>query len=217
MKLITELFESTKVVIEEGKEGSPKSYYIEGPFLQAVDQNRNKRVYPIDIMEREVNRYKTEYIDKNRAYGELGHPDTPSINLDRVSHRIITLEQDGNYWNGKAKIMDTPMGKIAKNFIDEGCSLGVSSRGLGSLMEKDGVKFVQSDFMLTTAGDIVSDPSSQKAWVQGIMENKEWAYNVQTDSWIVVEAIKEEIKKMPAKVVAENQAKFFQRFLNSIK
>lgn len=217
MKIISELIESTKVQIEEGKDGSPKSYFITGPFLQAVHENRNKRVYPLETMAKEVKQYTENYIDKKRAFGELGHPENPSINLDRVSHMILSLEQDGNYWNGKAKILDTPMGKIVKSLIDEGANLGVSSRGMGSLKESNGIKVVQPDFTLSTAADIVSDPSSQKAWVQGIMENKEWAYNPMTESWIVVESIKEEIKKISAKQVALNQAKYFQSFLNSIK
>jgi len=215
MKLFTELNEDVQFIVEE-KEGK-KQYFIEGYFLQAVDPNRNKRSYPLDIMEREVTRYTEEYINKNRAFGELGHPEGPTVNLDRASHMIKSLVQEGNYWIGKAKILDTPMGKIVKNLLDEGANLGVSSRGMGSLVEQNGIKIVQKDFMLSTAADIVSDPSSQKAWVQGIMEGKEWAWNASTGTWMVAEAIKEEIKRLPAKVVAENQANYFARLLKSVK
>lgn len=215
MKLFTELNEDVQFIVEE-KEGK-KQYFIEGYFLQAVDPNRNKRSYPLDIMEAEVARYRTEYIDKNRAFGELGHPEGPTVNLDRASHMIKSLTQEGNYWIGKAKILDTPMGKIVKNLLDEGANLGVSSRGMGSLVEQNGIKIVQRDFQLATAADIVSDPSSQKAWVQGIMEGKEWAWNAGTGTWMVAEAIQQEIKRLPAKVVAENQAAYFERLLKSVK
>jgi len=215
MKLFTELNEDIQWIVEE-KEGK-KQYFIEGYFLQAVDPNRNKRSYPLDIMEREVARYRTEFIEKNRAFGELGHPEGPTVNLDRASHMIKSLTQEGNYFLGKAKILDTPMGKIVKSLLDEGACLGVSSRGMGSLVEQNGIKIVQNDFMLSTAADIVSDPSSQKAWVQGIMENKEWAFNASTGTWMVAEAIQQEIKRLPAKVVAENQAAYFERLLKSVK
>jgi hypothetical protein len=216
MKLFTELTEDVKFIVEE-KEGK-KQYFIEGYFLQAVDPNRNRRSYPLDIMEQAVATYQKEYIDMNRAFGELGHPEGPTVNLDRASHMIKSLTQEGNYWKGKAKILDeTPMGKIVKALLDEGANLGVSSRGMGSLVEQNGIKIVQKDFILSTAADIVSDPSSQKAWVQGIMEGKEWAYNASTGTWMVAEAIKEEIKRLPAKVVAENQAAYFERLLKSVK
>lgn len=215
MKLISELNEDVQIIVEE-KEGK-KSYFIEGSFLQAVDPNRNKRSYPLHIMESEVKRYTEEYINKNRAFGELGHPEGPTVNLDRSSHMIKSLVQEGNYWIGRAKVIDTPMGRIVKTLIDEGASLGVSSRGMGSLVEQNGIKIVQADFILSTAGDIVSDPSSQKAWVQGIMEGKEWAYNNSTHTWMVAEVIKEEIKKLPAKQVALNQAAYFERLLKSVR
>lgn len=215
MKLFTELNEDVKFLTEGS--GAEKQYFIEGSFLQAVDPNRNRRSYPLNIMEAEVARYTTEYISKNRAFGELGHPEGPTVNLDRASHMIKSLVQEGNYWIGKAKIMDTPMGRIVKTLIDEGATLGVSSRGMGSLVEANGIKVVQADFMLSTAADIVSDPSSQKAWVQGIMEGKEWAYNAGTGTWLVAEQIKEEIKRLPAKQVALNQAAYFDRLLKSIK
>ncbi len=175
MKLITETIQEINV-IKEAKEDGGKNYYIEGPFLQTEIKNRNGRVYPKAIMEKEVNRYIKEYVNTNRALGELGHPEGPSINLDRVSHRIVSLKEDGNNYIGRAKIMtETPMGRIVKNLIDEGVQLGVSSRGMGSLkLNKEGINEVQDDFYLATAGDIVSDPSAPDAFVRGIMEGKEW-------------------------------------------
>jgi hypothetical protein len=148
--------------------------FIEGPFLVAETKNRNGRLYEYATMKKEVHRYTEEYISKNRAFGELGHPDTPSINLDRVSHMIVGLREDGHQWVGKAKILDTPMGKIAKSLIEGGAQLGVSSRGMGSLKNINGVNVVQNDFYLATAADIVADPSAPGAFVQGIMEGKEW-------------------------------------------
>lgn len=175
MKLITETVQDIQY-IKEAKEGGGKAYYIEGPFLQAELTNRNGRRYPINVMEREVNRYIKEYVDTKRAFGELGHPDGPSINLDRVSHMIVGLRKEGNNFIGRAKIMtETPMGRIVKNLIDEGAQLGVSSRGMGSLKAtSEGVNEVQDDFYLATAADIVADPSAPDAFVRGIMEGKEW-------------------------------------------
>lgn len=172
MKLITELNESVQYITEE-KDGK-KTLYIEGPFLVTERQNRNGRIYKEETMRKEVQRYHEQYISKNRAFGELGHPDTPSINLDRVSHLIVNLRQEGNDWIGKAKILDTPMGSIARNLIEGGAQLGVSSRGMGSLKTINGVNIVQDDFYLATAADIVADPSAPGAFVQGIMEGKEW-------------------------------------------
>jgi hypothetical protein len=172
MKLIREVVEDLKYLKEE-KDGKT-SLFIEGVFLQSDLKNRNGRVYPREIMQREVTRYVTESIDKKRAMGELGHPDGPTINLDRVSHMITSLREDGTNYIGKAKILDTPMGNIVKNLIDEGASLGVSSRGLGTLKERNGINEVQDDFILSTAADIVADPSAPDAFVRGIMENKEW-------------------------------------------
>ena len=176
MKLITEVVEDIQI-ITEAKENGEKSYFIEGIFMQGEQKNRNGRVYPISVLQREVKRYTDEYINKNRAYGELGHPQGPTINLDRVSHMIKELYQDGNDFRGKAKIMDTPMGKIVKNLMDEGATLGVSTRGMGSLKSVNGVNQVQNDFMLATAGDIVADPSAPDAFVEGIMEGKEWVWD----------------------------------------
>lgn len=216
MKLIKEHIEDIKLIVEDaGKQG--KNYYIKGVFLQSDLKNRNGRIYPKNIMEKEVDRYTKEYINKNRAYGELGHPDSPTINLDRVSHMIKSLDVDGNNFVGKAKILDTPYGKIVKSLIDEGAQLGVSSRGLGSLVQKGGVNLVQDDFMLATAADIVADPSAPDAFVNGIMESAEWVYNVSTKSWMVAEQIKTDIKKMSAKQVMESQARMFERFLNNLR
>ncbi len=172
MKLIKELTEDVEYIVEE-KDGK-KNLYIEGVFLQSDLKNRNGRLYPKEIMQREVVRYHKEQIDTKRAMGELGHPDGPNINLDRVSHMITSLKEDGPNWIGRAKILDTPMGRIAKSLIEEGAQLGVSSRGLGSLKEKNGINEVQDDFVLSTAADIVSDPSAPDAFVNGIMETKEW-------------------------------------------
>ena len=176
MKLITEVVEEVQIITEASENGE-KSYMIEGIFMQGNQKNRNGRVYPIDILQREVKRYTDEYINKNRAYGELGHPQGPTINLDRVSHMIKELYQDGDNFRGKAKIMDTPMGKIVKNLMDEGATLGVSTRGMGSLKQVGGANQVQDDFMLATAGDIVADPSAPDAFVEGIMEGKEWVWD----------------------------------------
>jgi hypothetical protein len=175
MKLITE--EVSKVeFITEGK-GADKKSYIKGIFLQAEQVNRNGRMYPLSIMEREVNRYNENFVQKGRALGELGHPDGPTVNLDRVSHKICELTRDGNNFLGKAQLLETPMGKIAKSLIGEGVTLGVSSRGVGSLkMTNEGHKIVGEDFMLATAADIVADPSAPDAFVQGIMEGKEWVW-----------------------------------------
>jgi hypothetical protein len=175
MKLITEEIESVEIITEE-KNGI-KTLYIQGPFLQAEVTNRNGRNYPLSIMEREVRRYNDSFISKGRALGELGHPDGPTVNLDRVSHMITSLHREGNNFIGKAKLLDTPMGNIAKSLLGEGVTLGVSSRGIGSLVEKNGIKYVGEDFMLATAADIVADPSAPDAFVQGIMEGKEWVWD----------------------------------------
>jgi hypothetical protein len=174
MKLIKEVTEEIKYISELNEETGKKTHFIEGVFLQSNLKNRNGRMYPKEVMQKEVARYTKESIEKKRAYGELGHPEGPTVNLDRVSHMIVGLREDGDNYIGKAKILDTPMGRIVKELIDEGASLGVSSRGLGSLKERNGVNEVQEDFMLATAADIVADPSAPDAYVQGIMENKEW-------------------------------------------
>ena len=217
MKLITEIFEQNSIIVEENL-GKGKQYFIEGIFLQSELKNRNGRVYPEATMDKEVKRYTEEYINKNRAYGELGHPDTPSINLDRVSHMITSLKKDGTNYIGRAKILDTPMGKIAKGLLDGGANLGVSSRALGSLKtNRDGVQVVQDDFMLSTAADIVADPSAPNAFVQGIMEGREWVF---VDGKYVerqIEEAKNLIKKTSSKQLNEMSIKAFQDFLAKIK
>jgi len=175
MKLITEQIEDVKVITEGT--GDSKKLYIEGVFLQSELKNRNGRVYPFKVLEREVNRYNEEYVKTKRALGELGHPDGPTVNLDRVSHRIISLKAEGNNFVGKAQVLDTPMGRIAKSLLDEGVQLGVSSRGMGSIDKQEGVSYVRDDFMLATAADIVADPSAPDAFVNGIMEGKEWVWD----------------------------------------
>ena len=175
MKLITETIEDVQV-ITEGK-GDSKKLYIEGVFLQSELKNRNGRMYPFSVLQKEVNRYNEEYIKTSRALGELGHPDGPTVNLDRVSHRIVSLEEDGTNFRGKAQILNTPMGKIASSLLGEGVKLGVSSRGMGSIDKREDCNVVMDDFMLATAADIVADPSAPDAFVNGIMEGKEWAWD----------------------------------------
>ncbi len=172
MKLIKEIHETVNYLVEDAN--GNKTLHIEGPFLVAEKKNRNGRLYEAHTLRKEVDRYTEEYINKHRAFGELGHPETPSINLDRVSHMITSLKEEGNVWIGKAKILDTPMGLIARSLIEGGAQLGVSSRGMGSLKNVNGVNVVQPDFYLATAADIVADPSAPGAFVQGIMEGKEW-------------------------------------------
>ena len=176
MRLIKEFNQHINYVTEETSDKNKPNVFIEGVFLQSDIKNKNGRIYPRAIMQREVARYVKENILTKRAYGELGHPDGPTVNLDRVSHMITSLREDGNNYIGRAKIMDTPMGKIVKELISEGAQLGVSSRGLGSLKERNGINEVQDDFMLATAADIVADPSAPDAFVNGIMEGKEWVF-----------------------------------------
>ena len=176
MKLICEVNEDLKLITEANERGG-RSYFIEGVFMQAEQKNRNGRVYPKKIMAREVDRYVRENVNQNRAYGELGHPSGPTINLERVSHMIKEIREDGNNYIGRAKIMDTPYGNIVKNLMEEGARLGVSTRGMGSLIERNGFMEVQDDFHLATAGDIVADPSAPDAFVHGIMEGKEWVWD----------------------------------------
>ena len=175
MKLITEQIEDVQVITEGT--GADKKLYIEGVFLQSELKNRNGRVYPFQVLEREVGRYNEEYVKTKRALGELGHPDGPTVNLDRVSHRITELRAEGNNFMGKAQILDTPMGKIAKSLLGEGVQLGVSSRGMGSIDKREDTSYVMDDFMLATAADIVADPSAPDALVNGIMEGKEWVWD----------------------------------------
>jgi len=217
MKLITETIQEVNYLTEKKEDGG-KAYYIEGPFLQTEVKNRNGRVYRKHIMEREVNRYIKEYVETKRAFGELGHPDGPSINLDRVSHMITSLKENGNDYIGRAKIMtETPMGRIVKNLIDEGAQLGVSSRGMGSLvLNKEGVNEVQDDFYLATAGDIVADPSAPDAFVRGIMEGKEWVLVegrfVERD----FERTRDYIKKASSSDLNEAKIRAFQDFMQRL-
>lgn len=218
MKLIKEHTETVNYLIEEDKETGTKKYNIEGVFLQSDIKNRNGRIYPTEILDKEVKRYMKENVKKNRAYGELGHPDSPTINLDRVSHMIKELKLEGKNFVGKAKIMDTPYGKIVKSLIDEGASLGVSSRGMGSLKTtKDGTSEVQKDFMLATAADIVADPSAPDAFVRGVMEGKEWMF---VDGKFVeqdIDAVKSSITKATRSQLEEAKLFAFAKFLKAIK
>jgi len=217
MKLIREVYDTVSLVTE-GSLGKGKDYFIEGIFLQAELVNRNGRMYTEKVMDKEVQRYCEQYIDKNRAYGELGHPDSPSINLDRVSHMIVSLRKEGTNYIGKAKILDTPMGKIAKGLLDGGANLGVSSRALGSLKtNSEGVQIVQDDFMLSTAADIVADPSAPDAFVRGIMEGHEWVF---VDGKYVqknIEEVRAVIKKTSSAGLNETKLRAFQHFLGKIR
>jgi hypothetical protein len=216
MKLITEEIASVKF-ITEGK-GAKKKMYIEGVFLQGDIKNRNGRMYPVQTLAKEVGRYNESFVKKGRALGELGHPEGPTVNLDRVSHKIVSLTQEGNNFKGKAQLLDTPMGKIAKSLIGEGVTLGVSSRGVGSLKENsDGCKVVGEDFMLATAADIVADPSAPDAFVSGIMEGKEWVW----EGGILRESLASQTKKhintlVDQKRLEEHKLNLFNDFLSNL-
>ena len=216
MKLITEEISSVKFVTE-GK-GSSKKMYIEGTFLQGEIKNRNGRMYPVSTLAKEVGRYNESFVNKGRALGELGHPDGPTVNLDRVSHKIVSLRQEGNNFVGKAQLLDTPMGKIAKSLLDEGVMLGVSSRGIGSIKEDtNGVKVVGEDFMLATAADIVADPSAPDAFVSGIMEGKEWIW----EGGILREALAQNTQKrintlVDQRKLEEHKLNLFNDFLSNL-
>jgi hypothetical protein len=215
MKLITEVTEDLRYIAEEGSEGK-KSLYVEGIFLQGNIVNRNGRRYPVDVLDKEVNRYTTEQIDKNRAYGELGHPSGPSINLERVCMMIKSLKREGNNYIGKAKIMDTPYGNIVKNLMSEGARLGVSSRGMGSLREVNGINEVQGDFFLATAADIVADPSAPDAFVNGIMEGVEWVWDNGVLKAQQVEAYKKQIVEASKPDLQEVKLRVFKHFLSKL-
>ena len=218
MKLICELMEDVEMLVEKDESTNQKNYYIKGIFLQAEQKNRNGRVYPLETMEKEVARYSKQYIDTNRAFGELGHPDGPTINLERVSHMVKELKQEGANFIGKAKIMETPYGKIVKNLIDEGAKLGVSSRGRGSLKTLGGSQIVQNDFHLATAGDIVADPSAPMAFVEGIMEGREWIWNNGILKEADVQEIKDSIVKEFMKVKPDESAlvSSFERYMSRL-
>lgn len=214
MKLITETIEDIRTIVESN-EGGGKNYFITGVMMEAGVVNRNKRMYNENILKKECKRYITEYVNKNRALGELNHPSGPTVNLDRVSHMIVNLNESGNQILGKAKVLDTPMGKIVKSLIDEGAQLGVSSRGMGSLKSQGGVNIVQEDFTLA-AIDIVADPSAPNAFVNGILEGKEWIW----ENGLLVEkqiaAYEKQLKKTPRRKLEENALKLFKDFLGNL-
>ena len=215
MKLITETIEDIEVLTEATTNGG-KSYKIRGVFMQADIKNRNGRVYPVETLAKEVARYTKEFINKKRAFGELGHPDGPTVNLERVSHMITSLKPEGKNFVGEAKIMDTPYGKIVKNLIDEGAQLGVSSRGMGSIQQSQGKNIVGRDFYLATAADIVADPSAPDAFVEGIMEGKEWVWDNGMLKSKSVEEYKEEIERTKRQELAEVKSKIFTDFINKL-
>ena len=215
MKLIPEPIEDIEVLTEATANGG-KGYKIRGVFMQADIKNRNGRVYPVQTLAKEVTRYTNEFINKKRAFGELGHPDGPTVNLERVSHMITSLKSEGKNFIGEAKIMDTPYGKIVKNLIDEGAQLGVSSRGMGSIQQSQGRNVVGKDFYLATAADIVADPSAPDAFVEGIMENKEWVWDNGILKSMEVEQYKEEIERTKRKELAEVKANIFKRFISKL-
>ena len=214
MKLISEEIQNAEYLVEETN--GKKNYKIRGVFLQSDIKNRNGRIYENDILSKEVDRYSKEFINKKRAFGELGHPDGPTVNLERVSHMITSLKSEGKNFIGEAKIMDTPYGKIVKGLIDEGAQLGVSSRGMGSLVQKNGSNYVGKDFYLATAADIVADPSAPDAFVEGIMENKEWIWDNGEIKARDIEEYKKYIEKAKSIQLAEAKANVFAKFLEKL-
>ena len=214
MKLISEEVINAEYLVEE-KNGK-KEYKIRGVFLQSNVKNRNGRVYPREILVREVNRYTKEFINKNRAFGELGHPDGPTVNLERVCHMVKSLTPDGDNFIGEAKIMDTPYGKIVKGLIDEGAQLGVSSRGMGSIVTRNGVNYVKDDFYLATAADIVADPSAPDAFVEGIMESRNWVWENGILKEKEIEAWKNQIRMARQRSLDETKIKVFESFLKKL-
>jgi len=211
MKLITESIEDVQVLVEESN--GKKNLYIEGVFLQGDIKNRNGRVYPFSVLEREVGRYNESYVAAGRALGELGHPDGPTVNLDRVSHKIVSLRAEGSNFIGKAQILSTPMGNIAKSLLESGVKLGVSSRGMGSIEERNGANYVRDDFMLATAADIVADPSAPDAFVNGIMEGKEWVWDNGILKESKVAKYQRYISEATRKNIEERSLKVFEDFL----
>jgi len=218
MKLVTELVEIVEASVQIDEETKVKSHFLEGVFLQGEIQNRNGRMYPIKTLAKEAARYNTEYISKNRAYGELGHPNGPTINLERVSHMIKSLHQEGNNFIGKAKILDTPYGNIVKNLIDEGAQLGVSSRGMGTLRQQADCQVVQDDFMLSTAADIVADPSAPQAFVNGVMEDVDWVYDVATKRWNTMRVVEQTkaLGNQDVRKLRESALLLFDKFLKTL-
>jgi len=217
MKLISEFndHEVSSVIVEENAKGE-KEYFIQGVFMQSEIKNRNGRVYPKDIMEKEVNRYRENFIEKKRAFGELGHPEGPTINLDRVSHLITSLEEDGNNYIGKAKILSTPNGQIVRNLINDGAKLGVSSRGLGSLEQKGGAQYVKGDFKLATAADIVADPSAPEAFVEGIMEGVEWIYENGVLKALEAEKMRDTLMSTKRSKLEETKLNLWKQFVENL-
>ena len=213
MKLISEHLDDIEFITEDDAEGK-KNYRIRGVFMEADIKNRNNRMYPMAVLEKEVKRYNKEYIQQKRAFGELGHPDGPTVNLERVSHLITKLYPDGKQFVGEAKIMDTPFGKIVKNLIDEGAKLGVSSRGMGSLEPRRDMHVVKDDFYLATAADIVADPSAPNAFVEGIMENKEWIWDNGVVKEVNIAKYRAELRK-ESKRLEEKKIKLFNEFMSN--
>lgn len=217
MKLISEFNNySISPVIVEANENGKKDYFIEGVFMQSEIKNRNGRVYPKEVMQKEVNRYRKEFVEQDRAFGELGHPEGPTINLDKVSHLITKLEEDGNNYVGRAKILSTPNGMIVRNLIDDGAKLGVSSRGLGSLEQKGGSQIVKDDFQLATAGDIVADPSAPEAFVNGIMEGVEWIYQNGRLTAQDIDEMQTEIRSAKSNKLEEVKLNQWKRFIRNL-
>lgn len=220
MKLITELTESIEFETQLDEATGKKQHHIQGRFLVAEEQNKNGRIYPLRVLEEAVNNYTENHIKTNRGYGELGHPAGPQINLDRVSHLIVELKRDGNsnYFIGKAKLTDTPMGNIARGLLDSGANLGVSSRGMGSLKSENGIMVVQPDFHLATAADIVADPSAPNAFVKGVLENVEWIYDVTNDSWYQekLHETRKQLRTMRMDEIEHNKLAMFEEFVKNL-
>ena len=214
MKLITETTENIEVITEE--KGTGRDYKIRGIFLQGDIKNRNGRVYPVDVLHKEVNRYNKEFVEKKRAFGELGHPDGPTVNLERVSHMITSLKPEGKNFIGEAKVMDTPYGKIVKNLIDEGAQLGVSSRGMGSMKQVNGKNVINNDFYLATAADIVADPSAPDAFVEGIMEGKEWIWDNGKIQSLEIEKYRKVIEEAKRAELDQAKVAVFQDFMSKL-
>jgi|TARA_B100000131_G_scaffold291918_1_gene305906 hypothetical protein len=217
MKLISEFndYAVAPVIVEENEKGE-KEYFIEGVFMQSDIKNRNGRIYPEQVMKKEVDRYRKEFVDKDRAFGELGHPDGPTINLDKVSHMITKLEQDGKNFMGRAKILSTPNGQIVRNLINDGAKLGVSSRGLGSLETRGGAQVVKDDFQLATAADIVADPSAPEAFVEGIMEGVEWYYDSGILKMKDAEQMRKEIRTAKSSKLQETKLNLWKKFVENL-
>ena len=217
MKLISEYqdYAVSPVIVEENENGK-KDYFIEGIFMQSQIKNRNGRIYPKDVMDKEIKRYVKEFVEQDRAFGELGHPDGPTINLDKVSHMITKLEEDGNNYVGRAKILTTPNGQIVRNLIDDGAKLGVSSRGLGSLEQRNGAQVVKSDFQLATAADIVADPSAPEAFVEGIMEGVEWYYESGILKAREYDAMQKELRTAKVSKLEETKLNLWKSFVEKL-